>query len=63
MNSIHLWYIWIDVAVAGTTNQASGARQFDIDLSNPIHVNMDVDEENYPQKYFRKNDYDYANYA
>lgn len=36
---------------------------FNIDLSNPIHFNMDMEQEHYPEKYFRKIDYDYINYA
>ncbi|XP_018565898.1 A disintegrin and metalloproteinase with thrombospondin motifs adt-1-like [Anoplophora glabripennis] len=53
----------LNKTLLGSSNQASGTHQFNIDLSNPIHVNMDADEEHYPQNYFRKNDYDYANYA
>ncbi|KAJ8924447.1 hypothetical protein NQ315_007244 [Exocentrus adspersus] len=52
----------LNQTLSGTT-QTNGTDRFDIDLSNPIHVNMDVSEESNPQNYFRKNDYDYANYA
>lgn len=37
--------------------------QFDIDLSNPIHVNMDMDPENMPHVYYNFQTGDISNYT
>ncbi|XP_023022167.2 ADAMTS metallopeptidase stall isoform X1 [Leptinotarsa decemlineata] len=31
--------------------------KYDIDLNNPIHVNMDMEQQHHPQRYFRSEDY------
>ncbi|XP_017776804.1 PREDICTED: A disintegrin and metalloproteinase with thrombospondin motifs 18-like [Nicrophorus vespilloides] len=42
---------------------ASSGKKFDIDLNNPIHVNMDMDPEAMPHKYYRRHEFDYYNYT
>jgi hypothetical protein len=37
--------------------------RFDIDLNNPIHVNMGMEPVQYPQNSFRMGTNDYLNYA
>ncbi|KAJ8963106.1 hypothetical protein NQ318_018571 [Aromia moschata] len=48
--------------IIGNT-QLNSDPKFDIDLNNPIHVDMDMDKPHHPQKYFRRKNFDYANYA